>query len=81
MLFARSTLAFGLGRASVVLLDLPEQQVVGGVFPADHVALAGRAEVLVAVAARYHQHLGRGERGNTWAEKRIMSKGLKERLL
>ena len=48
------------------LLDLPEEQVVGGVVPADHVAVgAVRGKVLVAVAAGDHQQFrscGRGRR-------------------
>ena len=57
-----------------MLLDLPEQEVVRGVLPAHHFAVlaaaaaaaaaatrgsgGGGAEVLVAVAARDHQHFG-----------------------
>ena len=44
-----------------LFLDLPEEQVVGGVVPPDHVAVGAVREVLVAVAAGDHQEL-RGRR-------------------
>ena len=48
-----------------LFLDLPEEEVVGGVVPPDHVAVGAAREVLVAVAAGDHQQLRsrRGRRG------------------
>ena len=40
-------------------LDLPEEQVVGGVVAPDHVAVGAVGEVLVAVAAGDDQQLRR----------------------
>ena len=49
-----------------LFLDLPEEEVVGGVVPPDHVAVGAAREVLVAVAAGDHQQL-RGRRGRRGA--------------
>ena len=49
-----------------LFLDLPEEEVVGGVVPPDHVAVGAAREVLVAVAAGDHQQL-RGHRGRRGA--------------
>lgn len=39
----------------------PEEEVVGAVVPAHCLAAAGQAEILVAIPATDHQHLGFGE--------------------